>query len=271
MGTLVMENEVVMARSKSLPGDKQKAAVVANNQGHGVDWEALLAGIPGGKSVLEYGIDRNIFMQGQPADCVFYLRRGKVKLSVTSQQGKEAIVAVLSAGDFFGEGCLAGQSLRIATAISLTDCTLMRIDKRTMTRMLHEQHDISEIFVKHLLSRNIRYEGDLLDQMFNSSEKRLARILLLLAHYGREPRSETVLPRINQKSLAQMAGITRARVSHFMSKFKKLGFLEYEGAGLTVNNGLLSVVLNDYAHVPAGREKRPYAESIFIRKHALWN
>jgi len=246
MGTLVMENEVVMARSKSLPGDKQKAAVVANNQGHGVDWEALLAGIPGGKSVLEYGIDRNIFMQGQPADCVFYLRRGKVKLSVTSQQGKEAIVAVLSAGDFFGEGCLAGQSLRIATAISLTDCTLMRIDKRTMTRMLHEQHNISELFVTHLLSRNIRFEGDLVDQLFNSSEKRLARILLLLARFGKESKAAIILPKINQEHLSQMVGTTRSRVSHFLNKFRKLGFIDYKNNGeLTVNNGLLSVVLHD--------------------------
>ena len=246
MGTLVMENEVVMARRKSLPVDKQKAAVVANNQGHGVDWEALLAGIPGGKSVLEYGIDRNIFMQGQPADCVFYLRRGKVKLSVTSQQGKEAIVAVLSAGDFFGEGCLAGQSLRIATAISLTDCTLMRIDKRTMTRMLHEQHNISELFVTHLLSRNIRFEGDLVDQLFNSSEKRLARILLLLARFGKESKAAIILPKINQEHLSQMVGTTRSRVSHFLNKFRKLGFIDYKNNGeLTVNNGLLSVVLHD--------------------------
>ena len=246
MGNLVMENEVVMARSKSLPGDKQKAGVVANNQGHGVDWEALLAGIPGGKSVLEYGIDRNIFMQGQPADSVFYLRRGKVKLSVTSQQGKEAIVAVLSAGDFFGEGCLAGQQLRIATAISVSDCTLMKIDKQTMTRMLHTQHDISELFVTHLLSRNIRFEGDLVDQLFNSSEKRLARILLLLARFGKESKTETVLPRVNQEHLSQMVGTTRSRVSHFMNKFKKLGFIDYDNSGaLTVNNGLLSVVLHD--------------------------
>jgi len=248
MGTLVMENEVVMAPRKSLPGDKQKAVVVANNQGQSqsVDWETLLAGIPGGKSVLEYGIDRNIFMQGQPADCVFYLRRGKVKLSVTSQQGKEAIVAVLSAGDFFGEGCLAGQSLRIATAISVTDCTLMRIDKRTMTRMLHEQHNISELFVTHLLSRNIRFEGDLVDQLFNSSEKRLARILLLLARFGKESKTETILPKINQEHLSQMVGTTRSRVSHFMNKFKKLGFIDYNNSGsLTVNNGLLSVVLHD--------------------------
>jgi len=246
MGTLVMENEVVMARRKRLPVDRQKAAVVANNQGHAVDWEALLAGLNGGKSVLEYGANRNIFLQGDPADSVFYLRQGKVKLSVTSQQGKEAIVAVLGAGDFFGEGCLAGQSLRIAAAISVTDCTLMKINKQIMTRMLHEQHNISELFVTHLLSRNIRFEGDLVDQLFNSSEKRLARILLLLARFGKESKTETVLPRVNQEHLSQMVGTTRSRVSHFMNKFKKLGFIDYTNSGdLTVNNGLLSVVLHD--------------------------
>jgi len=246
MGNLVMENEVVMARRKSLPGDKQKAAVVANHQGRVVDWESLLAGIPGGKSVLEYGANRNIFVQGDPADSVFYLRRGKVKLAVTSEQGKEAIVAVLNDGDFFGEGCLAGQPLRIATAIAMTDCTLLRVAKQTMTRMLHEQHDISELFVTHLLARNIRFEGDLVDQLFNSSEKRLARILLLLSHFGKESRAETVLPRVNQESLAQMVGTTRSRVSHFMNKFKKHGFIDYKSSGeLTVHSGLLNVVLHD--------------------------
>lgn len=246
MGNLVMENEVVMARRKSLPGDKQQASVAVHINGHAVDWEALLAGIPGGKSVLEYGADRNIFMQGQPADSVFYLRRGKVKLSVTSEQGKEAIVAVLKDGDFFGEGCLAGQPLRIATASAMTDCTLLRIAKPVMARMLHEQHGISELFVTHLLARNIRFEGDLVDQLFNSSEKRLARILLLLSHFGKESRAETVLPRINQESLAQMVGTTRSRVSHFMNKFKKHGFIDYKSSGeLTVHSGLLSVVLHD--------------------------
>ena len=230
---------------KSKPVVQQKAAVETTN-GHTVDWEALLAGINGGKSVVEYGANRNIFRQGEAADAVYYLRRGQVKLSVTSQQGKEAIVAILEAGDFFGEGCLAGQSLRIATAISVTDCTLMKISKQTMTRMLHLQHDISELFVTHLLSRNIRFEGDLVDQLFNSSEKRLARILLLLARFGKESKTETVLPRINQESLAQMVGTTRSRVSHFMNKFKKHGFIDYKSSGeLTVHSGLLNVVLHD--------------------------
>jgi len=168
-----------------------------------------------------------------------------VKLAVTSKQGKEAIVAILDAGEFFGEGCLAGQQLRVSTATAMADCTLARIEKPLMGRMLHEQHDVSELFVTHLLSRNIRYEEDLVDQLFNSSEKRLARILLLLAHFGKEARAETVLPRINQENLAQMVGTTRSRVSHFMNKFRKLGFVDYNGSGLTVHSGLLTVVLHD--------------------------
>jgi CRP-like cAMP-binding protein len=218
-----------MARTKSQP----------------VDWEAFLAGFAGGKTDLEYGTNRNIFCQAQPADSVFYLRRGKVKLAVTSDQGKEAIVAVLGPGDFFGEGCLAGQQRRIATATTMTDCHLARIAKPLMVRMLHERHDISELFVTHLLSRNIRFEGDLVDQLFASSEKRLARILLLLAHFGKESRAETVHPRINQENLAQMVGTTRSRVSHFMNKFKRLGFIDYNGKSTTVHSGLLSVMLHD--------------------------
>ena len=210
-----------------------------------VDWEALLNGIFRGKTVVECGTDRDIFRQGQPADSLFYLRRGKVKLTVISTLGKEAIVVVLGAGEFFGEGCLAGQQLRIATATTMADCNLVRIAKPLMARMLHEQHDISELFVTHLLSRNIRFEGDLVDQLFNSSEKRLARILLLLTHFGKEAKAETILPGINQEHLAQMVGTTRSRVSHFMNKFRKLGFVDYSSGGLTVHSGLLSVVLHD--------------------------
>jgi len=241
-----MRNNVVIARRKSLPVDEQKAAVVvAIQEGLSVAWETLLTEIFKGKPVLEYGADRNIFMQGQPADSVFYIQNGKVKLSVTSEQGKEAIVATLGNDDFFGEGCLAGQPLRIATAVALTDCTLMRISKPVMTRMLHEQHEFSELFVTHLLSRNIRFEGDLVDQLFNNSEKRLARILLLLSHFGKESRTETVVSGINQENLAQMVGTTRSRVSHFMNKFKKHGFVDYDGGVLRVHSGLLSVVLHD--------------------------
>ena len=209
-----------------------------------VNWETILTEIVGGNLAVEYRAKRKIFWQGQPADSLFYIRKGKVKLAVTSKQGKEAIVAVLSSGDFFGEGCLAGQPLRIATAVAMSDCTLIRVERPVMTRLLHEQHDVSELFVTHLLSRNIRFEADLVDQLFNSSEKRLARILLLLAHFGKEGRTEAVIPRINQEHLAQMVGTTRSRVSHFMMKFKKLGFIDYAN-GLTVNSGLLSVVLHD--------------------------
>ena len=227
---------------------KRRAEVVAaNNKTQPVDWEAFLSGFSHGKTVIEYGANRTIYNQGDPADSVFYVRRGKVKHAVTSQQGKEAIVAILGAGDFFGEGGLAGQPLRIATATATTDCTLVKIEKPLMARMLHEQHDISELFVTHLLTRSLRYEEDLIDQLFNSSEKRLARSLLLLANFGKEGRSESVLPRVNQEHLAQMVGTTRSRVSHFMNKFRKLGFVDYNGSagGLKVHSGLLSVVLHD--------------------------
>jgi CRP-like cAMP-binding protein len=211
-----------------------------------VHWESLLNGIFRGKTVKECGMGRDIFQQGQPADSLFYIRSGKVKLTVISQEGKEAIVAILDAGEFFGEGCLAGQPSRMATAVAMTDCTLDRIEKSLMVRMLHEQRDISELFVTHLLSRNIRYEADLVDQLFNSSEKRLARILLLLSHFGKESRAESVLPAISQDSLAQMVGTTRSRVSHFMNKFRELGFVDYsDDKALTVHSGLLSVVLHD--------------------------
>jgi len=226
-------------------GKGKPTLATANEKTQSVDWAAFLAGISRGKTVLEYGVGRTIFLQGNPADSVWYLQQGKVKLAVTSQQGKEAIVAVLGAGEFFGEGCLAGRPLRIATASTLTDCTLYRVEKLLMMRMLHEQHGISELFVTHLLSRNMRYQEDLVDQLFNSSEKRLARILLLLTHFGKEAKAETILPGINQEHLAQMVGTTRSRVSHFMNKFRKLGFVDYNSGGLTVHSGLLSVVLYD--------------------------
>ena len=206
---------------------------------------SFLATASRGRSVSAYRTDDIIFLQASPADAVFYIQTGRIKIVVTSTQGKEAIAAVLGVGEFFGEGCLAGQQLRVSTAIAITDCSLARIDKAAMARMLHEEHDVSELFVTHLLSRNIRYEEDLVDQLFNSSEKRLARILLLLAHFGKEARAETVIPKINQESLAQMVGTTRSRVSHFMNKFRKLGFVDYNGGGLTVNSGLLTVILHD--------------------------
>jgi len=227
-------------------GKSKPALAPTNEKIPPVDWTAFLAGISRGKTILEYGVDRTVFIQGDVADAVWYLHKGKVKHAVTSQQGKEAIVAVIGPGEFFGEGCLAGRPLRMATATTLTDCTLYKIEKALMMRMLHEQHDISELFVTHLLVRNMRYQEDLVDQLFNSSEKRLARILLLLSHYGKEAKAETILPGINQEHLAQMVGTTRSRVSHFMNKFRTLGFIDYTGTGaLTVHSGLMSVVLND--------------------------
>ena len=227
-------------------GNGKSPLATANGKTRAVDWAAFLGGISRGKTILEYGANRTIFVQGDPADSVWFLQHGEVKLAVTSQQGKEAIVSVLGANEFFGEGCLAGQPLRISTASAVTDCTLFRIEKALMVRLLHEQKGISEMFMTHLLSRNIRYEEDLVDQLFNSSEKRLARILLLLAHFGKESRTETVHPGINQEHLAQMVGTTRSRVSHFMNKFRALGFIDYAGSGaLTVNNGLLTVILSE--------------------------
>lgn len=235
-------------RPKAKKTKKNGSPTVArtNENGQPVDWDTLLTGIAGGKiHGLEYGANRSIFRQGDPADAVLYVRRGKVKISVTSQQGKEAIVAILGPGEFLGEGCLAGQPLRIASATAVTDCNLARIEKPLMARLLHEQHEFSEMFVTHLLTRNIRYEEDLVDQLFSSSEKRLARILLLLAHFGKESKAETILPSITQESLAQMVGTTRSRVSHFMNKFKSLGFVDYDGGALRVNSSLLGVLLHD--------------------------
>jgi CRP-like cAMP-binding protein len=210
------------------------------------DWDTLLAGISRGKTVLECVANHTIFMQGQPADSLFFLLRGKVKLAVASREGKEAIVATLGAGEFFGEGCLAGQTSRMATAISVGDCTLAVVEKPMMARLLHDERDFADLFIAHLLSRIIHYEADLVDQLFNSSEKRLARILLLLSHFGKDSKTETVVAGINQEHLAQMVGTTRSRINHFMNKFRKLGFIAYNSEdGLTVHRGLLSVVRND--------------------------
>ena len=208
--------------------------------------EAFLGSNGIARKIVEYPGKATISAQGDSSKHVMYIQKGSVKLSVMNEVGKEAVVAMLGPGDFFGEGCLAGQLLRISTATAVSDCTLYRIEKALMVRLLHEQHGIAELFIAHLLTRNTRFEEDLVDQLFNSSEKRLARILLLLAHFGKERRTETVHPGINQENLAQMVGTTRSRVSHFMNKFRTLGFIDYAGSGaLTVNSGLLSVVLSD--------------------------
>jgi CRP-like cAMP-binding protein len=198
----------------------------------------------GGRTVATYDEDRVVFSQGDAADAVFYIQKGKVKLAVLSKQGKEAVVAILGVGDFFGEGCLAGQSVRMGTATSISACTIMRLAKSIVIRTLHDEPVFSETFVAHLLSRNIRIEEDLVDQLFNSSEKRLARVLLLLANFGKEEAPQTVVPKISQETLAEIIGTTRSRVNFFMNRFRKLGFIHYNG-GLQVHSSLLNVVLHD--------------------------
>ena len=186
-----------------------------------------------------------VFSQGDQADSVFYIHHGKVKLTVVSEQGKEAVVAVLGPDEFCGEGCLAGQPRRMATAAALTECEIMRLEKAAIIRVLHDEPAFSEMFVSHLLARTIRVEEDLVDQLFNSSEKRLARLLLLLANFGKEGRPEPIIAKISQETLAEMIGTTRSRVSFFMNKFRRLGFVDYNGSGLEVHSSLLNVVLHD--------------------------
>ena len=209
-----------------------------------LDANALLAKAGQGSVTRDYEKARPIFAQGDRADSVFFLQRGKVKVTVLSSQGKQAVIALLGPGDFFGEGCLAGQPLRMATATAMTECSIVRLPKQTMIRALHRDAVFSGVFTTYLLSRNIRMEEDLVDQLFNSSERRLARILLLLAHFGKEGRPEPVVPKISQETLAEMVGTTRSRISHFMNKFRKLGFVKYNG-GLEVHSSLLHVVLHD--------------------------
>jgi CRP-like cAMP-binding protein len=208
------------------------------------DSKAFLTAVGDGRTVLAYRKGRVIFSQGDPADSVFYVQRGKIKLGIVSPRGKEAVVAILNSGSFFGEGCLAGQLLRMASAVAMTECSLVQVERSTMIRVLHDEPDFSETFIAHLLTRNIRIEEDLVDHLFNSSEKRLARILLLLANFGKDGRPEEVIPQISQETLAEMIGTTRSRVSFFLNKFRKLGFIEYNG-GMHVHTSLLNVILHD--------------------------
>ena len=208
----------------------------------------FLATIGEGRKNLTFVPKQGIFAQGDVADAVFYIQKGKVKLTVVSKPGREATIGILGVGDFFGEGALAGQTLRMGSAAAMTDCEILRIDKKAMINALHREHAFSDLFVAYLLARNIRYEEDLVDQLFNSSEKRLARVLLLLAHFGKEGVPEAVVPKISQESLAEMVGTTRSRVSFFMNRFRKLGFVDYSGGpdgGLQVHSSLLGVVLHD--------------------------
>lgn len=208
------------------------------------DVQAFLESAGVARRVTRFARGAVVFAQGGQATSVFYLQDGAVKLSVLSSTGREAVVAVLGPGDFFGEGCLAGQPLRMGTATAVTPTSVLRIQKREMVRALHERSDFSDRFIAHMLVRNIRIEEDLVDQLFNSSEKRLARTLLLLARYGKEDLTHRVLPKLSQETLAEMIGTTRSRVNFFMNKFRKLGFIEYNG-GLKINSSLLSVVLHD--------------------------
>jgi CRP/FNR family cyclic AMP-dependent transcriptional regulator len=208
------------------------------------DPNTFLATIGDGRKILAFEKKQSIFTQGDTADAVFYIRTGKVRLTVVSKEGKEATIGILKEGDFFGEGSLAGQMVRMGSATAMTDCEVLRVNKKAMMEAVHGEHAFSDMFVAYLLARNIRYEEELVDQLFNSSEKRLARVLLILAHFGKEGIPETVVPKISQETLAEMIGTTRSRVSFFMNRFRKLGFIHYNG-GLQVHSSLLNVVLHD--------------------------
>jgi CRP-like cAMP-binding protein len=221
------------------------SAVTLAKRKRDFDPRSFLATIGVGRKVVLFPKKETIFAQGDAADSVFYIQEGKVRLTVVSKTGKEATLGILGEGEFFGEGGLAGQPLRMGSATALTDCELLRIDKKAMMEALHREHEFSDMFVAYLLARNIRYEEDLVDQLFNSSEKRLARILLLLAHFGKEGAPETVIPKISQETLADMIGTTRSRVSFFMNRFRELGFVDYGAGGLQVHSSLLNIVLHD--------------------------
>ena len=222
------------------------ARVAAAKKRRQFDPKSFLTVINGGRKILVFPKKQAIFVQGDPSDAVFYIQKGKVKLTVVSKTGKEATIGILKEGDFFGEACLTGQPLRLCSATALTDCSVMRVEKKTMLNVLHEEHAMSDVFVAYLLTRNSRYEEDLVDQLFNSSEKRLARMLLMLAHFGKEVEPQPVIPKISQETLAQMVGTTRSRINFFMNRFKKLGFIDYDKrSALQVHGALLNVILHD--------------------------
>jgi CRP-like cAMP-binding protein len=212
------------------------------------DPRAFLAKVDGGRTIATYRSNKVVFSQGDPADAVFYIQSGSVKITVVSEQGKEAIVAMLGADDFFGEGALAGQPRRLATVVAHTKSVVVRLEKAAIVRVLHEEPAFSEMFISHLLSRTLRVEADLVDQLFNSSEKRLARALLLLANFGKDGKPEPIIAKISQETLAEMIGTTRSRVSHFMNKFRKLGLISYNGH-IEVHTSLLSAVLHEEPHI----------------------
>ena len=212
------------------------------------DPREFLSKVGSGRTISKYRTNKIVFAQGDAADSVFFIEEGKVKVTVLSEQGKEAVVAVLGTGEFCGEGCLAGQPRRMATATAMTECEIMRLEKGAIIRVLHDEPTFSEMFVSHLLARTIRVEEDLVDQLFNSSEKRLARALLLLANFGKEGRPEPIIAKVSQETLAEMIGTTRSRVSHFMNKFRQLGFIDYNGH-MEVHSSLLNVILHDQPQI----------------------
>jgi CRP-like cAMP-binding protein len=224
--------------------NRNKVRIAARTNNPEFDPNTFLATIGDGRKIFAVKKKQTIYTQGERADAVFYVQKGKVRLTVVSTANKVATIGIVSERNFFGEGTLAGQLVRMGSAVALTDCDLLRVEKKAMLDALHREHAFSDLFVAYLLARNIRYEEDLVDQLFNSSEKRLARILLLLAHFGKEGIPETVVPKISQETLAEMIGTTRARVNFFMNRFRKLGFIHYNG-GLKVHSSLLNVVLHD--------------------------
>jgi CRP/FNR family cyclic AMP-dependent transcriptional regulator len=217
---------------------------LTQSQKQGFDPNRFLREGGKGRTIVTLDVGKVIFAQGDSADAVFYIQKGKVKLTVVSKGGKEAVIAVLSGGDYFGEGCLAAQQLRMATATAMSPCSVMRLEKALVVQVLRQEPVFSELLLSYMLTRAIRIEEDLVDQLFNSSEKRLARALLLLANFGKEGKPETIIPKVSQETLAEMIGTTRSRVSFFMNKFRKLGFIEYNGT-LEVHSSLLNVILHD--------------------------
>ena len=228
-------------RSRPAKGSTNRKAA----SGELFDPAVFLATAAVGRDISKYSKKEVIFAQGDDADAVFYIKKGKVKVAVISKQGKEAVVALLGPDEFVGEGCLIGQPKRLATASAMTECETMRVAKTEIQQVIHDESAFSEMFVSHILARNARVEEDLVDQLFNSTEKRLARLLLLLANFGKEGRPEPILAKISQETLAEMIGTTRSRVSHFMNKFRQLGFIDYNGLHLEVHNSLLGVLLAD--------------------------
>ena len=244
------KNRTTVGRATRVRGPKPVAELPGNRP---FDPKILLTQIGEGRTIIDYTGGQMVFAQGDPADAIFYIQKGKVKLTVVSKPGREGVLAILGSGDFFGESCLAGQPLWMKAATIIGDATIIRVEKQAMIRLLRQDPAFSELFMMHLLSRNLRIEEDLVDQLFNSSEKRLARILLLLANFGKEGKPEPLIAKISQETLAEMIGTTRSRVSFFMNKFRKLGFIEYNG-GLHVHSSLLNVILLDQEPRKAGQQ-----------------